>query len=114
MVRTIPSVWNGSIFEAPCLEDQDAGGKIVPVDVGVGAACRDLEGGRNSRSEGGSGCSSGVGVRVVDVDGDGDGGIPASARVVSVQTETDLENRKVVLRCGWQLNMKSSEEILAW
>ena len=73
MVRTIPSVWNGSIFEAPCLEDQDAGGKIVPVDVGVGAACRDLEGGINSRSEGGSGCSSGVGVRVVEVDGDGDG-----------------------------------------
>ena len=73
MVRTIPSVWNGSIFEAPCLEDQDAGGKIVPVDVGVGAACRDLEGGRNSRSEDGSGCSSGVGVRVVEVNGDGDG-----------------------------------------
>ena len=73
MVRTIPSVWNGSIFEAPCVEDQDAGGKIVPVDVGVGAACRELEGGRNSRSEGGSGCSSGVGVRVVEVNGDGDG-----------------------------------------
>lgn len=50
----------------------------------------------------------------VDVSDDGDGGIPASARVVSIQTETDLENRKVVLRCGWQLDMMSSEELLAW
>lgn len=50
----------------------------------------------------------------LDIEGDGDGGIPASARVVSVQTETDLENRKVVLRCGWQLDMMSTEELLAW
>lgn len=40
--------------------------------------------------------------------------IPASVRVGSVWTETDLENRRVVLRCGWQRDMTSSEELLAW
>lgn len=40
--------------------------------------------------------------------------IPASARVGSVWTETDLENRRVVLRCGWQRDTTSSEEVLAW
>lgn len=41
-------------------------------------------------------------------------GIPASARVGSVWTETDLENRNLVLRCEWQQSMVSSEELLAW
>lgn len=40
--------------------------------------------------------------------------IPAPARVGSVWTETDLENRRVVLRCGWQRDMTSSEELLTW
>ncbi|KAG6356288.1 hypothetical protein INS49_015675 [Diaporthe citri] len=40
--------------------------------------------------------------------------IPAWARVGSVWTETDLENRRVVLRCGWQRDVTSSEEVLAW
>lgn len=47
-------------------------------------------------------------------DGSSSGCIPASARVGSVWTETDLENRRVVLRCGWQRDMTSSEEVLAW
>lgn len=55
-------------------------------------------------------------ARQQDVEmGDGSSGcIPASARVGSVWTETDLENRRVVLRCGWQRDMTSSEEVLAW
>lgn len=34
MARTIPSVWNGSIFEAPCLEDQELSGKLIAVVAG--------------------------------------------------------------------------------
>lgn len=47
-------------------------------------------------------------------DGGSSGGIPASARVGSVWTETDLENRNLVLRCEWQQSTASSEELLAW
>ncbi|KAH7024868.1 uncharacterized protein B0I36DRAFT_387300 [Microdochium trichocladiopsis] len=47
-------------------------------------------------------------------DGEGSFFIPASARVCSVRAETDLENRKVVLRCGWQEDTWCSEELLTW
>ncbi|KAF9873918.1 hypothetical protein CkaCkLH20_08652 [Colletotrichum karsti] len=55
----------------------------------------------------------------IAADGDGDGGggsscIPASARVCSVRTDVDLENRTVVLRCGWQRDTWCSEELLTW
>lgn len=54
------------------------------------------------------------GVVKVDAGGDGSICIPASARVRSIWTETDLEKRTVMLRCGWQQGVQSSEELLTW
>ncbi|KAK1980697.1 hypothetical protein LZ30DRAFT_118790 [Colletotrichum cereale] len=54
---------------------------------------------------------------LADEDGRGGSGssfIPPSARVCSVRAETDLENRKVMLRCGWQGDTWYSEELLTW
>lgn len=53
-------------------------------------------------------------ARTQDAGGGSGGRIPASARVGSVWTETDLENRNLVLRCEWQQSTASSEELLAW